>query len=78
MCPTLTAIPPPMLRLFPGLRQTHEPVLIQALQPEPGIGGLDKGVFRGLSGAADVERHICPSKSSSDSLRFCQKIHTIS
>jgi hypothetical protein len=61
-------IPPPLLRLFPGILQTHKPVLIQTLQPEPGVERLDIGVVRGLAGTAEVKFDVIPVSPEIDIL----------
>jgi hypothetical protein len=44
-------------------------VLIQTLQPEPGIEGLDIDVVRGLAGTAEVKLHVIPIGPQIDILR---------
>lgn len=65
----LIVIPPPFLSFFPGVLQTHEPVLIQTLQPQPGIEGLDISVVRRLAGTAKVKLDVIPVSPQIDILR---------
>ena len=50
-----------------GMRQTAEPVQIQALIAKPAVEALDMGVLRGLAGVNEISRHaMCIGPSVQD------------
>src|SRR5690606_30878747 len=59
----LIVMPTPGLDFLPCVVQTHEPVLVQALGPQPPVERLDEPVVRGLSTPAEVQPdmvQVCP------------------
>src|ERR1700687_2443855 len=54
----LVVVSTPSLAFSPCLVEAEEPVGVQALGSELAVQGLDEGVVRGLSGSAEVERHV--------------------
>lgn len=54
----LVVINSPSLDRLDGLWQVLEPVLVEALLPQPTVERLDEGVIGGLAGSTEVERHL--------------------
>ena len=48
----------PGFHLLLGILQVQEPVLVQALLPEPSVERLDEGVVRGLPGLVEVQLYL--------------------
>ena len=48
----------PGCHLLLGILQVQEPVLVQALLPEPSVERLDEGVVRGLPGLVEVQLYL--------------------
>lgn len=48
-------MPKPDFDLLPRVIQSHEPILVQALGPQPPAECLDQSVIRGLAASAEVQ-----------------------
>lgn len=55
MRPILVVVSEPNLHLFGRVGKRQEPVLVQALGPEPSVEDLDEGVVGGLAGPREVQ-----------------------